>query len=172
MLTCSIWTSCPQLPPASFSRARLARPIQTPTALCLQVWAYTKKQTVAWFNIMWQLQRQINSLTILQTHWCPALGSSPQLGTSFTAVLPPRLQAELYLLHWLDFQKSRTSLHVYLNCVPTNCRVYSQTYSMCLFPNVKSLIASKKSTTIHVPKKSTASCINDYRPVALTSVVN
>ena len=27
MLTWSIWTSCPQLPPASFSRARLARPI-------------------------------------------------------------------------------------------------------------------------------------------------
>ena len=30
-----------------------------------------------------------------------------------------------------------------LNCVPTSCRVYSQTYSMCLFPNVKSLIATK-----------------------------
>ena len=28
MLTWSIWTSCPQLPPASFSRARLARPIE------------------------------------------------------------------------------------------------------------------------------------------------
>ena len=35
MLTGSIWTSCPQLPPASFSRARLARPIemQAQTAL-------------------------------------------------------------------------------------------------------------------------------------------
>ena len=29
----------------------------------------------------------------------------------------------------------------------------------------------KKSTIIPVPKKSTASCLNDYRPVALTSVV-
>ena len=28
MLTWSIWTSCPQLPPTSFSRARLARPIR------------------------------------------------------------------------------------------------------------------------------------------------
>ena len=27
MLTWIIWTSCPQLPPASFSRARLTRPI-------------------------------------------------------------------------------------------------------------------------------------------------
>ena len=29
----------------------------------------------------------------------------------------------------------------------------------------------KKSTIIPVPKKCTASCLNDYRPVALTSVV-
>ena len=29
----------------------------------------------------------------------------------------------------------------------------------------------KKSTIIPVPKKSTASCLNDYRPIALTSVV-
>ena len=28
MLTWSIWPSCPQLSPSSFSRARLARPIQ------------------------------------------------------------------------------------------------------------------------------------------------
>ena len=33
MLTWSIWTSCPQLPPASFSRARLAGPIR----FCLAV---------------------------------------------------------------------------------------------------------------------------------------
>ena len=29
----------------------------------------------------------------------------------------------------------------------------------------------KKSSIIPVPKKSTASCLNDYRPIALTSVV-
>ena len=49
MLTWSIWTYCPQLPPASFSRARLARPI---TLVCGQlggpgwsgqcVWLYSK----------------------------------------------------------------------------------------------------------------------------------
>ena len=38
--------------------------------------------------------------------------------------------------------------------------------SQCKIPH-----CFKKSTIIPVPKKSTASCLNDYRPVALTSVV-
>ena len=38
--------------------------------------------------------------------------------------------------------------------------------SQCKIPH-----CFKTSTIIPVPKKSTASCLNDYRPVALTSVV-
>ena len=34
-----------------------------------------KEQTVAWFNILWKLQKHIDSLPVLPTHWC-ALGSS------------------------------------------------------------------------------------------------
>ena len=45
-----------------------------------------------------------------------------------------------------------TSLHVYLNCVPISCLVYSQTYSMCLFPNVKSTIVSKSQLSFLFPR--------------------
>ena len=62
-------------------------------------------------------------------------------------------------------------LHVCLNSVPVSSHVSSQTYLMYPFPNVKSPNASKKSTIIPVPKKCSVSCLNDYRPVALTSVV-
>ena len=37
--------------------------------------------------------------------------------------------------------------------------------SQCKIPD-----CFKKSTIIHVPKKSTTSCLNDYKPVALNSV--
>ena len=43
-------------------------------------------------------------------------------------------------------------------------------YSVCLFSNVKIPHCFKKSTIIPVPNKCTAS-LNDYRPIALTSVV-
>ena len=47
----------------------------------------------------------------------------------------------------------------------------SQAYSVCRFPNVKSPIASKSQLLSLFPKKSTAYCLNDYKPIALTSVV-
>ena len=91
---------------------------QTPTALCLQVWVYPKKRTVAWFNILWKLQKQINSLPILPA-WCRALGSSlgATLGTSFTAFLP---SSELYLLHWLDLQEQNSPLN-WSRAVKSSC---------------------------------------------------
>ena len=48
--------------------------------------------------------------------------------------------------------------------------MYSQTYSMCLFPNLKSLITSKSKLSFLFPR-NLVSCLNDHRPVALTSVV-
>ena len=45
MLTWSIWTSCPQLPPASFSRARLARPILPGEQRVMQAWHSTDPPT-------------------------------------------------------------------------------------------------------------------------------
>ena len=44
--------------------------------------------------------------------------------------------------------------------------IFNVSLSQCKIPH-----CFKKSTIIPVPKKSTASCLNDYRPVALTSVV-
>ena len=44
--------------------------------------------------------------------------------------------------------------------------MFNTSFSQCKIPH-----CFKKSTIIPVPKKSTASCLNDYRPVALTSVV-
>ena len=44
--------------------------------------------------------------------------------------------------------------------------IFNVFLSQCKIPH-----CFKKSTIIHVPKKSTASCLNDYRHVALTSVV-
>ena len=43
--------------------------------------------------------------------------------------------------------------------------IFNVSLSQCKIPH-----CFKKSTIIPVPKKSTASCLNDYRPVALTSV--
>ena len=44
--------------------------------------------------------------------------------------------------------------------------IYNVSHSQCKIPH-----CFKKSTIIPILKKSTASCLNDYRPVALTSVV-
>ena len=44
--------------------------------------------------------------------------------------------------------------------------IFNVSLSQCKIPH-----CCKKSSIIPVPKKSTASCLNDYRPVALTSVV-
>ena len=44
--------------------------------------------------------------------------------------------------------------------------IFNVSLSQCKIPN-----CLKKSTIIPVPKKSTASCLKDYRPVALTPVV-
>ena len=60
-------------------------------------------------------------------------------------------------------------------CLPKLCAdqlssvftdIFNVSLSQCKIPH-----CFKKSTIIPVPKKSTASCLNDYRPVALTSVV-
>ena len=40
-----------------------------------------------------------------------------------------------------------------------------------VFPNIKNPHCFQKSTIIPVPNKSTASCLNDYKRIALTSVV-
>ena len=45
--------------------------------------------------------------------------------------------------------------------------IFNLSLSQCKVPH-----CFKKSTIIPVPNKSTASCLKDYRPVALTSVVN
>ena len=65
-LTWSIWTSCPQLPPASFSRARLARPIcdvQHSQSFLLYV---IVKRIVP--RTVLALKKHNNSVAILQSH--------------------------------------------------------------------------------------------------------
>ena len=64
-----------------------------------------------------------------------------------TSSLPPFTVDEYVVRSMFQRLNSRKAdgpeSYVCLNCVPTSCRVYSHTYSLCLFPNVKYLIASK-----------------------------
>ena len=48
---------------------------------------------------------------------------------------------------------------------------YSQTSSTSLYNNLKVPICFKTTTIIPVSKKNQAACLNDYRPVALTSII-
>ena len=55
-------------------------------------------------------------------------------------------------------------------CAVQLAGVFTAIFNKSLLQSVVSTCL-KKSTIIPIPKKSKASCLNDYRPVALTSIV-
>jgi hypothetical protein len=54
-------------------------------------------------------------------------------------------------------------------CADQQAGVFTDIFNMSL---IKSVISAcfKQTTIVHVPKNTKANCLNDYRPVALTSV--
>ena len=64
-------------------------------------------------------------------------------------------------------ERSQIALRV---CADQLAGVFTDIFNMSL---LKSVVPTclKKSTIVHIPKKSKTSCLNDYHPIALTSIV-
>ena len=60
--------------------------------------------------------------------------------------------------------------HVLKACAPELAEVFTDIFNLSLSQSVVPN-SFKRATIIPVPKKPSVSCLNDYRPVALTSVV-
>ena len=61
---------------------------------------------------------------------------------------------------------SRVLKTCYAQLAPVFTDIFNLSLSMCVVPR-----CFKENITIHVPKRTPVSCLNDYRPVALTSVI-
>jgi len=91
---------------------------QTPTAMCLHVWELPKKQTVAWFNILWKLQKHMNSLPILPNTLMSCSWVGATVGYQLHSISSA---SELCLLHWLDLQKEQNSPLKWSKAVKNSC---------------------------------------------------
>ena len=79
MLTWSIWTSCPQLPPASFSRVRLARPIDTDIMLIvLDPKQYMSQNILKYWSVWRWFKPSLKACNVFGDFW-----DQPYVGLSF-----------------------------------------------------------------------------------------
>ncbi|KAK2875617.1 hypothetical protein Q8A73_024027 [Channa argus] len=111
---------------------------------------------------MWTLQREERTRWILFTQTSPARilrTPAPISATQTTSRVNP----------WKSAGPDNIPGRVLRECAEQLADVFANIFNISLRSNVVHMCL-KTTTIVPLPKKSTVSCLNDYRPVALTPI--